>query len=319
MSKFPPTQYLGSKQKLAEWIINYVPKVDTIFDAFSGSAVMSYYFKKLGATVISNDFLKSSFYYAKALVENNTVTLSDNTMRMLTVKNPKKENYIETNFSEIFYTRDECAFIDNVIANISKLKNEYEKALAYAALVRTCIRKIPGGKFRSNLLRYRDSNFKHYRPKFTQNIGQSFLKVLSNYNNYIFDNGKKNEAINKNVFDVIRSVHTTAAYFDPPYGGSGFDYEKDYFFAELLTKYYGEIHQFYGKSKVYQNVQFSGFNKRAILMQSFNKLFYAAQHIPIWIISYNNRSLPRFEEFASMIKKFKNISKVYEKDYNYKI
>src|SRR3989344_5357863 len=170
MKKFPTTQYLGSKQKLIGWVINRFPNVDSVFDAFSGSGVVSYYLKKKGMQVISNDFLKSSFLYAKALIENNKVVLSERDIDLLISKNKNKKTYIEDNFSEFFYTKNECIFIDNIIANINELNDEYKKALAFSCLIRTCIQKIPGGKFRGGLLKYRNPSFKHYRPKFTKEI-----------------------------------------------------------------------------------------------------------------------------------------------------
>ena len=317
--KFPTTQYLGSKQKLIEWIINRTPKVDSILDAFSGSGVVSYYFKRKGVKVLSNDFLRSSFYYSKALIENNKTTLSKEDVNMLLSENKSKKNYVESNFADFFYTREECIFIDNLIANIEKLDDQYKRALALSCLIRTCIQKIPGGKFRRNLLKYRDKNFKHYRPKFIRDIKETFLSFVNKFNAAVFDNGKENKAYNDNIFDLIKNIKTDAIYFDPPYGGSGFDYEKDYFFIELIAKYYGQINEFFGKSKVYKDLQFSGFNKNHLLLESFDNLFSSAKHIPLWIISYNNRSLPKFEEFTDLIKKYKKISQVYEKEYHYKI
>ncbi len=318
--KFPQTQYLGSKLKLIEWVINRIPNnVNTIFDAFSGSGVVSYYLKKKCLAVTSNDFLKSSYYYTKALVENNNQRLSENDMNFLLLKNSKARDYIQANFSDFFYTAEECKFIDNVYSNIQSLDNKYKKALAFSALIRTCIQKIPGGKFRRNLLKYRNQDYIHYRPKFVKDIKETFTSFLKDYNHAVFDNGKENKAHNENIFELIPKIKTDAVYFDPPYGGSGFDYEKDYFFIELLAKYYGEIHEFKGKSKSYSNLQFSGFNKNNLLNESFNKLFDSAKHIPIWIISYNNRSLPKFEEFTSLIKKYKSIGKIHEKEYHYKI
>lgn len=320
MKEFPQTQYLGSKQKLIEWIINKIPKeIESIFDAFSGSGVISYNLKKRGLKVISNDFLRSSYYYSKALIENNKITLCEEDLMKILQNNLQKKDYIKKNFSDFFYTHYECSFIDNIISNIQKLDNEYKKALVFSALIRTCIQKMPGGKFRGGLLKYRDPNFKHYRPKYTKDIKDTFLRFLNEFNNAVFDNKRCNKAYNKNIFEILKKIKVDAVYFDPPYGGSGFDYEKDYFFVEVLTKYYGKKIEFFGKSKVYRRLQFSGFNKNTLLKESFDRLFKMAEHIPIWIISYNNRSTPHLKEFVSMIKKYKKIRKIYKKEYHYKI
>ena len=317
--KIPQTQYLGSKQKLVKWIIEYLPPCDSIFDAFSGSGAMSYAFKKLGKRVICNDFLKSSYYYVHAFIENSTVRLSEKEILSLLTPNQNKDDYIEKHFTDVFYTREECRFLDNLYANIQSLVEPYKRSLALASVVRTCIQKMPGGKFRSGLLRYRKPDFPHFRPKFTADIKNTFLKFLTGYNQAVFDNGQINEAYNDDIFNLLPRIKVDAVYFDPPYGGSGFDYERDYFFVELFTSYYGQIKAFNGKTKTYPIFKESGFNKKTQLHASCLKLFESANHIPIWLISYNNRSIPSYNEFITLIKKFKPKINHYEKSYAYKV
>lgn len=316
--QIPRTQYLGSKQKLIRWILNHLPPCNSILDAFSGSGVVSYELKKKGKCIICNDFLTSSYYYAKAFVENSNVILTDDDIDFLLSFNPRRKDYIERHFTNVFYTKEECQFLDNLRANIIELKNEYKQSIAYAAVVRTCIQKIPGGKFRADLLKYRNENFPHYRPKFTKQIEKTFLYFLMGYNNAIFDNGQKNKAYNEDIFDLLPNVKVDMVYFDPPYGGSGFNYERDYFFVELFVNYYGQIEVFNGKTKTYPIFKESGFNKKTQLHKSFLDLFERAKHIPIWVISYNNRSIPPYDEFISLIKKFRSKIDLYEKNYAYK-
>lgn len=317
--KIPTTQYLGSKQKLIDWIIGRLPKFDSAFDAFSGSAVVSYHLKRMNKRIISNDFLKSSYLYAKALIENNNITLSVEDIKNLFKENKNKNDYIEMHFSDVFYTKEECCFLDNLYANINQLDDEYKQAIVFAAMIRTCIQKMPGGKFRNNILKYRDKNFKHFRPKYARDISITFRKFLIGYNNAVFNNGKQNKSYNEDVFNILPNMNVDLAYFDPPYGGSGFNYEKDYFFAELITKYYGKINKFNGKTKIYDIIREGGFNKKIDLEKNFDRLFNAAQHIPIWIISYNNRSIPKLGHFTELIKKYKNIKSIHERPYRYRI
>ena len=319
LKQLPSTQYLGSKQKLVRWILNNTPDCNTVFDAFSGSGVVAYNFKKAGKQVICNDFLTSSYYYAKAFVENNNVTLNKKDIKHLLDINDKHDDYITKHFSNVFYTSDECKFIDNTYANILKFRNEYKRALAFAALIRTCIQKMPGGKFRSNLLNYRNKNHIHYRPKFIKDIRDTFKKFLEGYNASVFDNSKRNKAYNENIFNVLPKINTDLIYFDPPYGGSGFNYEKDYFFIEILTKFYGKINKFNGVTKTYETLRDSGFVKKFELTDSFLKLFEMANHIPFWIVSYNNRSIPKYDDFMILIKKFRKNVTVHEKPYSYRI
>lgn len=56
--KFPTPQYLGAKYIHGNWITQHIPDcAKVILDAFSGSQSIGFLCKKLGKTVISNDFL----------------------------------------------------------------------------------------------------------------------------------------------------------------------------------------------------------------------------------------------------------------------
>lgn len=61
----PPyvTNYIGSKQKLTDWVWAQTPDgIDSVLDAFSGSAVVAYMFKTKGLKVIANDRLYYCFH-----------------------------------------------------------------------------------------------------------------------------------------------------------------------------------------------------------------------------------------------------------------
>ena len=76
---FPSTRFMGSKKKLLPSIYKIVSELeyDTAVDAFSGSGVVSYLFKTLGKNVISNDHMHMSSTFAKALIENQNMQLSE--------------------------------------------------------------------------------------------------------------------------------------------------------------------------------------------------------------------------------------------------
>ena len=53
------TNYIGSKQKLVDWIWKHTPEgVESAADAFSGSAVVAYMYKTKGLRVPANDRLR---------------------------------------------------------------------------------------------------------------------------------------------------------------------------------------------------------------------------------------------------------------------
>ena len=72
------TNYIGSKQKLVEWIWQSTPDgVTSAFDAFSGSSVVGYLYKSKGLRVVANDKLRYAWHVARALVENSGTRLTD--------------------------------------------------------------------------------------------------------------------------------------------------------------------------------------------------------------------------------------------------
>ncbi len=315
--EFPPTQYLGSKQKLIRWILENIPEGNSIFDAFSGSGIVSYNLKKLGKKVISNDVLYSSYLFVKSMVENDSTILSRDEINALFLENDNRSDYIERNFTDVFFTKDESVFLDNLRMNIEEMDDPYKKSIAYSAAVRTCIQKMPGGKFRANLLKYRNESFKHYRPKYVKDIRKTYFEFLKMLNDAVFSNGLHNEAYNIDVFDLVPNIKADIAYYDPPYAGTGFDYGRDYFFAELFTKDYGKIETFKGITKTYNFGYPNNFGKSTVT-QSITKLLEMSSHIPVLVFSYNNRSIPDMKTFVEILKSYRRDIIVREKTYHYK-
>ena len=76
MSKYPKINYIGNKNKLTDWIVDNFPyNKGTVLDLFCGGCSVSYALKEKGYKVYSNDALYSNYVLAKAIIENNNVTL----------------------------------------------------------------------------------------------------------------------------------------------------------------------------------------------------------------------------------------------------
>ena len=81
------TNFIGSKQKLTDWIwLNTPDDVKSVLDAFSGSAVVGYMYKQKGLRVVCNDRLRYCYHIARAIVENQKTTLSEEDLEMLLIK-----------------------------------------------------------------------------------------------------------------------------------------------------------------------------------------------------------------------------------------
>jgi len=316
--QFPVTQYHGSKRRLVGWILEHTLECDSVLDAFSGSGVVAYAYKQAGKQVVACEFLTSSYQFVKATVENNHITLSPEEIDGLFESNPLRRSYVEENYAGILYPAEECHSLDNLYANIQELDDPYKRSLALAAAVRTCVYKMPGGKFRPNLLAYRDPNHRYYKPKFRRDIRDIYRSFLNAYNDAVFDNGRKNIALNADILDVIGGIQVDVAYFDPPYGGSSYDYIRDYFFVELYTRYYGQVYEFSGAVKRYKETRQSHFRFPGEIRSSLETLFERAAHIPYWVVSYNNRSRPDKMELLAILRRYKPHIDVISREYAYK-
>lgn len=121
---FPEPQYLGAKVKHLAWIKRFVP-IDTksVIDVFSGSQSVAFLFKQMGLKTISNDFLNFNNQIGKALIENKSVKLTSSDIKALFQPAPNKQSFclFENLYSDIFFEKDEAAFLDNFRAISSNL------------------------------------------------------------------------------------------------------------------------------------------------------------------------------------------------------
>jgi len=99
---------------------------------------MGYMYKQKGLRVICNDRLRYCWHIARAIVENQKVTLSEDDLSMLLQENKKAGTFIQETFRGKFFQSGVHALIDNIRANTDSLSG-YKKDLALFALGKTCI------------------------------------------------------------------------------------------------------------------------------------------------------------------------------------
>ncbi len=313
--RYPRVNFIGNKEKIADWIFNNVPKdVKTIFDAFSGGCSVSFEAKKRGYEVICNDILKINYLIGKSLIENSDVTISDKDIELVFSGKPIN-GFVYKNYSNVFFFSNECMELDQYRQNIEKLNSPYKKALALILLRRAMIRKMPYSRFnipfdKIKQLRDEEYSYKHYgrkRAYHNQSFKEHFLENIEEYNNSIFDNGKKNKSYNEDIFKIIPKVNADLIYLDPPYTGT----MNNYF------GFYGFLDNFIN-SKVSKPFDNNFIDKKASL-ELFERLFSKLKKYKYWIMSYNNSSYPSKEALIKLIKKFSKDVNIIEKKHNYQI
>jgi adenine-specific DNA methylase len=103
-----PSNYVGSKRRLLLHIFDILAdnniEFKSTFDAFSGSAMVSLLFKKMGKEVYSNDLLTSSSITAVCLLENDSLPISQDDIDFLCYNNPKDVGtFVLDNYKDKFF------------------------------------------------------------------------------------------------------------------------------------------------------------------------------------------------------------------------
>lgn len=318
--KFPLPQYLGAKYKHLNWIRQFIPKdVNIVADAFAGSQSVAFFLKQLGLQVYTNDFMNYSNQIGMALIENKSEKLSEQDISLLFSdnKNPEQFYIMEKLFTDIFFIRAEAQMLDNFRSNV-ELLSPFKRSLALTIMNRTLTKKITMGHFAHHqALVYANNPDRIKRNKsLIRPIKEMFLELVQQYNSAVFDNGKQNKSYQGDAIEFVKRLkNVDLLYLDPPYCGSHADYQGFYHLLETFVENWTEKNKiFINGIKRYEPKLYSGFDTKKDIISSFEKLFEAAQNIPYWIISYNDRSFPKQEQMIGLLSKYKNV-KVADKEY----
>lgn len=323
--RLPSTRYQGSKAKLVSWIWEKIKNIefDTAIDIFGGTGVVGYFLKRKGKQVYYNDYLKSNYYIGLALIENNTVKLSEQEAEKLLIRDPfySYSNFIYETFKDIYYTDDENEWLDLVVQNIQRMDNIYKKALAYYALFQACLVKRPFNLFHRRNLYLRFASVRRTfgnKATWDRPFVEHFRDFIKEVNSLVYDNRKENKAFNLDVFDVEGNFDLV--YIDPPYTsakGVIVDYLHFYHFLEGLADYenWGSKINHRTKNKSFYKI-YNPWNDKNKIREKFQELFAKFRN-SILVISYRADGIPSIEQIVSDVKLFKKDVRVYTYD-NYK-
>ena len=237
--------YIGSKFKLLEWITNNIKEKTgwnsfenkIIGDLFSGTGIVSYYFRKNMAKVISNDAeLYSSIItqaFTRSLYTDNCKKIIDdfqnelNDNKHLTYNGFITNNYSPNSENERkFFTIDNAKRIDYIRSKLESIKDtiladEYKFILASILLSADAVSNVPAvyGCF-----------LKNFKTKAIKTLillpihNNTIIPVEGSitYNTDVLDT----TFINNNEYDMV--------YLDPPYNER--QYSKNYFPLNIIAK-----------------------------------------------------------------------------------
>ncbi|MCY3411344.1 MAG: DNA adenine methylase [Candidatus Heimdallarchaeota archaeon] len=313
---YPQTRFQGSKYRLLDWMHKHLSKLayNSAFDAFSGSGVVSYYFKTQQKLIYSNDLLQSSYLTVKALVENGNTTVSVPLLKQILTPPLYKdhEHHIEREYQQQYFTQDENIWLDGIISNIRQVDGEYAQAILYWALFQACIIKRPYNLFhRKNLYMRLDEVKRSFGNKTTWDrpFDAYMRKFVTQANQAIFDNGYKNKAYNQDI-SGMDPLDVDLVYIDPPYmkqkrNMSGNDYQNYYHFLEGILDYDNWKHQINNslKHRPYAMQKTSWIDPKQISSE-FEKLIRKYQDSTL-VISYNTQGYPSSEQLREILLTYK--------------
>lgn len=202
-------RYLGNKYKLLNFIRSIVDKecedVNVIADIFAGTGAVSSAFTD--KTLITNDILYSNYICHLAWFGKQKYSLNKVKKLILFYNsiNPSKENYMSDNFSNTFFSYENCKKIGFIREDIeSRFRsaeiNEKERAILITSLLYS-MDKI------ANTCGHYDAYIKN------GNLDKKLELLLPTPET----NLKNNQIFNKDANELVKEISADLVYIDPPY------------------------------------------------------------------------------------------------------
>ena len=315
-------RYMGNKNRLLDFIIPEIKKItkkgDIICDLMSGTASISYALKDRNI-IYANDIQYYSYIIAKAIIENNTIRISkDDALKDLFSNysdnmNQKFYSFFEKNFTDTYFSGQQCIEIDSIRYAIEQVKDEYKNIIYLTALM-----------FSMSKCESTSGHFAQFLPKDHKRlvelrkniIWDEFIKkcddfknlIMSNYENKVFNMDYK-DFFNTEYFKKVECV-----YIDTPYTGE--QYSRFYHVLETITKYDNPKLEF--KAKYRTDRYTSNFSLRSAVKQEFkDMLTLLSNENKKVVLSYSTKGLIPVDELEFIFsKRFKNV-KLIDKNYSH--
>ena len=265
----------------------------TVFDAFSGSGAVAYALKKSGHRVIANDRLRYCHHIARAIIENDTVRLTDDEIDALIADNPDAGTFVQDHVEGVFFEPGVHQVIDMIRANVDRFSG-YKRDIALVALGRACASGKKGFK-------YFHATPAHIPGDTPERFRARVAETARWLNSMVIDTGARCEAHRADIMDILPRVKADLVYFDPPYATEfqTHNYEKDNHFVEGLMIYWDGLKiRMNTKGRYYETDHTTV--TRTNCHAFFSSLLSRSTHIPRWRISYRDRAYPRVHEIVSM-------------------
>jgi DNA adenine methylase/adenine-specific DNA-methyltransferase len=313
---YPTLRFMGSKHRLLPWLHDALAPLafETALDAFSGSGAVAYLLKAMGKTVTANDALRFSATIAHATVGTATEQLEPDDLERLLADDPRHPRMIEETFSGVFFTPADLRFLDLTWWNLRFLADPAKRALAIAALCRSCVKRQPRGVFTvaGDPERYKDG-----RRDLRLSLRDHFIEQVGAYNASVFDTGRTCSAGHGDVFEIDPAPYDLV-YLDPPYVPRSDDncYVKRYHFLEGLSCYWEGLEIMHETRVKKIKKTFTPFSYRRTALLAFDALFRHFRASTL-VLSYSSNGYPDLSGLIELLEKYKPKVVVRERAHRY--
>ncbi|MBQ6515973.1 DNA adenine methylase [bacterium] len=322
MNTLDTIRYMGIKTKLLDNIIPEIqkvtPKNGIVLDIMAGSNAVSYALKEF-FTVYTNDIQEYSYTISKAVIENQAETISKETAKKELSENIDKNlqdklyNFFENTYSDTYFSKKQCEYIDAIRYSVSQIKNKYRQALYLFALMDAMckVQSTPG-----HFAQFMPSDHKRIIPLQNMDILEEFWDKCNNYSALCFTD-KNNKAFCMDYKELlklndIKSVDTV--YLDSPYSQE--QYSRFYHILETLVKYDNPKVDFKAK---YRDDRFqSDFCYKNRVKKEFETIIsFCSKNGKNLVISYSNKGLLAENELFALCKSYFKKAELKEIDYKH--
>jgi len=306
---------MGSKESLlgALWdAIGGLPGT-SVLDLFSGSGVVAHMLKGHGRPVLTNDYMAMSATFARAMVENDSATLTPDSLEALLAPAADSDGFVTGTFAGLYYSDADNRLIDAVRANLKRLDDPALRAVGMSALLRACLKKRPRGIFTYTGMRYDDG-----RRDLRLDLADHIREQAALVNRAVFASGQPCAAHwgDAMACDLAADI----VYIDPPYFSplSDNEYVRRYHFLEGLARdWQGVDIQAHTKTRKFASYA-TPFRSAAGACAAFEALFRRHADSAL-VVSYASNALPDRDTLAGLLRAVKKHVEVVEVDHRYSV
>jgi adenine-specific DNA methylase len=305
----PP--YFGGKRKLCPRIFREISRVYppetwsrlAFVDPFLGGGAVSLYAKARGFRLLCGDLAERSAIVGEALIENDSVRISDACLLRLFVPSDGNQHRIERTYVPDCFTPEAARFLDNAFAAADEVADARKRSLLRLLLMKYIFSLRPHAQFSApNAFnrpfiegRYDEikSTYRHAIAAKGEPPLPALRRLAKSMNSNVMRGAQPCRAMKADALETIRAgTGAEVLYLDPPYAGTA-AYEAEY---RILDDILGERHEK------------SPFSHKDGLAQ-LTALLEACDDYPLWVISYGN-AVADLDVVKSAVERFRTVRAV---------